>query len=1109
MSDVKVTPANLASSESKTETGTKSTTKDRSMSIDSDDDPFEIVSDPTDAPGNFKTPEYVIAAQEADIPTKTKIRLFCEEPHSSKIAQRFHAAYSVIIVGSVAAYCTETLNLKGGPQGASNLTVAEYKILEIIFTIIFTFDIIIRCMVAKTLCCCQKKGREIQRVQGTPFFLDIMVIFDILSVLPYPIGEIVDVTGLGTRFPSLNSSIRVLSLCRILRVFKVTRNFDGAKVLFVTVKNSLKPLMVSFIVLVSVMVIVSAALFFLEPCYAADCIFTDQANAAYFLVITLTTIGYGDQIPSSQSGRLVAMVIAFLGSFYMAMPLAIIGSKFDEAYKERELALAEHSKHRTDQLKEALSHVSSKDRRDRVLRLGFKINEVLENSITASETESRFYMKAFPKKADIMANDISVLFEVALRGSAMDRQKSSLKRTASMLAAQKAVKTKRKNTTDAIRAHMMRAVELAAEAKNSEKCRDKVWLVMNEHGPSQSTAAKWFRNIQMMVIGVSILVVGIETTPEFNKYGPTTRICHQVVSYYCQNYVDANNPAHVLANPGCFPMAVQVNGETIQYKGCQVTDGDYTKCDFPNVKAAMTCVYSLNQTTMNYPEIGAIRSADNTTWTRGSQSITFGVKYQEDANSKSPTMEARTDVILTYQKKVIKIVPHNEPLLAFDPDFSDWKDKSVFGSPITSMCDRTQCRDNNIKNTDYPFYFFLLEICFIALFTSEIIVRLFVMRSCASFWINFANVIDLLAAFVALGEIVWIPLSWGKPAYEVWGMGSFMDPAVFRVSRILVAVRFISLQRQSGGLTVISETLIKTWSKLVIPIVFFVLFTILFAGIFYTFESGSLYACPPDLRDELNNGFVHRKWVEPDHEDGLGQCKACVPRLPPGQTVQELVKLGQIVNPYNGTCELIVLKGDETMTVTMIKDMFDAIWLMVITMTTVGYGGKYPRTMTGKIVAIASAVFGSLYMAMPLTIVGNKFYDIFLQHEQEKTKAIYKSQQLLHEKKTAQTKAEAKRAATSRSLDAIKDLKLRHVITMKRWVYRTKRKLEVQALSDEEKYAIQLYLKDCRKLCTLKTFKKPELEAFRLKHITLMSIISKHLIHRHSEGIDMFEATLY
>merc|ERR1711865_628777 len=109
-----------------------------------------------------------------------------------------------------------------------------------------------------------------------------------------------------------------------------------------------------------------------------------------------------------------------------------------------------------------------------------------------------------------------------------------------------------------------------------------------------------------------------------------------------------------------------------------------------------------------------------------------------------------------------------------------------------------------------------------------------------------------------------------------------------------------------------------------------------------------------------------------------------------------------------GSCELLALRSDDTMTVTMIQDMFDAIWLMVITMTTVGYGGKYPRTMTGKIVAIASAVFGSLYMAMPLTIVGNKFYDIFLQHEQERTKAVYKAQQMIHAKRKSVIDAQLK-----------------------------------------------------------------------------------------------------
>ena len=193
-----------------------------------------------------------------------------------------------------------------------------------------------------------------------------------------------------------------------------------------------KPLTVSFIVLISVMVIVSAILFFVEPCYGNDCIFTDQMNAAYYLVITLTTIGYGDQIPTSIPGRTIGALIAFLGSFYMAMPLAIIGSKFEEAFKERELAAVQKSRTRAHDLKEQLSHVSNKERRARVLRLALKLFEILEISIEASETESRFFMKTFPKKADILCNDISTLFEIAIDGN--QRKISMLRRTNSVKA---------------------------------------------------------------------------------------------------------------------------------------------------------------------------------------------------------------------------------------------------------------------------------------------------------------------------------------------------------------------------------------------------------------------------------------------------------------------------------------------------------------------------------------------------------------------------------------------------------------------------------------------------------------------------------------------------
>ena len=58
--------------------------------------------------------------------------------------------------------------------------------------------------------------------------------------------------------------------------------------------------------------------------------------------------------------------------------------------------------------------------------------------------------------------------------------------------------------------------------------------------------------------------------------------------------------------------------------------------------------------------------------------------------------------------------------------------------------------------------------------------------------------------------------------------------------------------------------------------------------------------------------------------------------------------LGRHVNMYDGECVLLVLKGDDTMSRTAIEDMFDAMWTMTITMTTVGYGGKYPYTSSGR-----------------------------------------------------------------------------------------------------------------------------------------------------------------
>jgi hypothetical protein len=51
------------------------------------------------------------------------------------------------------------------------------------------------------------------------------------------------------------------------------------------------------------------------------------------------------------------------------------------------------------------------------------------------------------------------------------------------------------------------------------------------------------------------------------------------------------------------------------------------------------------------------------------------------------------------------------------------------------------------------------------------------------------------------------------------------------------------------------------------------------------------------------------------------------------------------------------------------------MYFMMVTMTTTGYGDQYPSTTPGKLLAAIAAVFGILFLAMPLTIVGNSFYN--------------------------------------------------------------------------------------------------------------------------------------
>merc|ERR1719480_325837 len=55
----------------------------------------------------------------------------------------------------------------------------------------------------------------------------------------------------------------------------------------------------------------------------------------------------------------------------------------------------------------------------------------------------------------------------------------------------------------------------------------------------------------------------------------------------------------------------------------------------------------------------------------------------------------------------------------------------------------------------------------------------------------------------------------------------------------------------------------------------------------------------------------------------------------------------------------------------------EAMWLTVVTMSTVGYGDSVPKSVPGYVIVYVLIVFSALYMAMPLGIVGNAFNSVW------------------------------------------------------------------------------------------------------------------------------------
>ncbi len=193
------------------------------------------------------------------------------------------------------------------------------KIIELIAVIIFTIEYILRLWTAKYLYP-EKKGLR----APIAFALSFFGIIDFLTFFPYFLPFV---------FPSGAVAFRVFRVIRVFRLFKINTKYDAFNVI-VDVLNQKKTQIFSSVVLILILMVASSlCMYSLEHEVQPDK-FENAFSGIWWSMSTLLTVGYGDIYPVTILGKLMAIIIAFLGVGLVAIPTGIISAGFVEHYQK-------------------------------------------------------------------------------------------------------------------------------------------------------------------------------------------------------------------------------------------------------------------------------------------------------------------------------------------------------------------------------------------------------------------------------------------------------------------------------------------------------------------------------------------------------------------------------------------------------------------------------------------------------------------------------------------------------------------------------------------------------------------------------------------------------
>lgn len=189
-----------------------------------------------------------------------------------------------------------------------------FNILEYVTLGIFCIEYILRIWTADYLYPQLSKCRA--RIR---FIFSFDGIVDILTIIP-------------VFFLSGFVIFRMLRVARIFHLFRLNAKYDSFNVI-TTVLYEKRNQIISSVFIVLVLMLASSLCMYSVEHDAQPEVFRNAFSGVWWSMSTLLTVGYGDIYPITPLGRIMAIVIAYLGVGAVAIPTGIISAGFVEQYQ--------------------------------------------------------------------------------------------------------------------------------------------------------------------------------------------------------------------------------------------------------------------------------------------------------------------------------------------------------------------------------------------------------------------------------------------------------------------------------------------------------------------------------------------------------------------------------------------------------------------------------------------------------------------------------------------------------------------------------------------------------------------------------------------------------